>query len=211
MVCLVLFTSRASSPFRFSADWQGVASPRLPHTDHFTLLCALQSALLGADGSGAELLAQVIREPISVMTFAEPPDRSRKRIGFALRLWHRLRSSLLRRKRCACHWMLFQEFRGNPARIMGLGSIGATLSTIARSAQVLKSCESALIPSECQPSQTTSRALLALALAVLSCIQEHRIETTLSGYAKLQIQSQVQQHRARMALQVVCRRGEGRY
>ncbi|CAE7308516.1 unnamed protein product [Symbiodinium sp. CCMP2592] len=99
MVCLVLFTSRASSPFRFSADWQGVASPRLPDTDHFTLLCALQSALLGADGSGAELLAQADVFCVSEKRMRMPRD--------ALQL--------------------YQEFRGNLAAIARPAQAGTSI------------------------------------------------------------------------------------
>ena len=189
MVCLVLFTSRASSPFRFSADWQGVASPRLPDTDHFTLLCTLQSALLGADGSGAELLAQVLREPISV-SFAEPQEPSRKRIGFALRLWHRLKSSVFRRKGCACHWMLSSCTKCSGAtwpESWAFAVFRRLGSAIARSAQVPKSCESAFIPAECQQLPTTSRALLALALAVLCRRQEHRSKRRSQALQALQI------------------------
>ena len=73
MVCLVLFTS---PPFNFTAGWKAVASSQLCHTDHFAMLCALQSALLGAEGSGAELLTQVLVPISPVLPLAASHNRS---------------------------------------------------------------------------------------------------------------------------------------
>ena len=99
MVCLV-FIASSPPPISFAAGWQGIASLRLPYTDHFTVLCTLQSALLGERGSGAELLAELL---VPIAPFSRTPSRWPPALFTLRRCLGALRDLFLRGKRTCCH------------------------------------------------------------------------------------------------------------